>query len=243
MLAAFNSFRAGLEGFPPGSVGAVGETRAGTLRAGKAGQDRSLVEERPAFPFASLDPAQIALDSHLSGPFGSFPHKQRGVIRGHVTLGSLKILRGGLLGWGCCYERENRMLRHEVNQKTPPGFVAVDRADVVAACLAVLIRELHGLGLKREVALAVLRDAADRIDAALTRGPRALVLYRLDRKAPVGIVSDDDARLATFTAEAEASGAGLIGVNPYRVAVLAAKAKAEGCATVKQGGQYDRALH
>ncbi len=73
MLAAINSFRAGLEGFPPGSVGAVGETRAGTLRAGKAGQDRSLEEERPAFPFASLDPAQIAPDSHLSGPFGSFP--------------------------------------------------------------------------------------------------------------------------------------------------------------------------
>ena len=106
MLAAFNSFRAGLEGFPPGSVGAVGETRAGTLRAGKAGKDRACVRARPAFPLASFGPAQIALDSHLSDPFGSFPHKQRGVIRGHVTLGSLKILQGGLLGWGCCYERE-----------------------------------------------------------------------------------------------------------------------------------------
>lgn len=135
------------------------------------------------------------------------------------------------------------MLRNDVNHKAPPGFVAVDRTDAVAACLAVLIRELHSLGLNRKVALAVLRDAADRIDAALTRGPRALVIYRLDRKAPVGIVSDDDARLATFTADAEASGAGLIGINPYRVAVLAAQAKAEGCATLKQGGQHDRALH
>lgn len=243
MGAALNSIRAGLEGSAPEPACVVVVASAGTLRAGKAGKDRACVRARPAFPTASFGTAQIALDSHLSDPFGSFPHKQRGVIRGHVTLGSLKILQGGLLGWGCCYEREIRMLRHEMNQKTPPGFVAVDRADVVAACLAVLIRELHGLGLKREVALAVLRDAADRIDAALTRGPRALVLYRLDRKAPVGIVSDDDARLATFAAEAEASGAGLIGVNPYRVAVLAAKAKAEGCATVKQGGQYDRALH
>lgn len=135
------------------------------------------------------------------------------------------------------------MLRHDVNQNTPPGLVAVDRADVVAACLAVLIRELHGLGLKRKTALEVLRDAPDRIDAALTRGPRALVVYRLDLKAPVGIVSDDDARLAAFTAEAETSGAGLIGLNPYRVALLAAQAKAEGCATLKQGGHYDRALH
>lgn len=243
MLAVSNTIRAGFAISSPGSVNAGVVTRVGTLRAGKAGRDRACVRARPAFPFASFAPAQIALDSHLSDPFGSFPHKQRGVIRGHVTLGSLKILQGGLLGWGCCYEREIRMLRHEVNHKTPPGFVAVDRADVVAACLAVLIRELHSLGLKREVALAVLRDAADRIDAALTRGPRALVLYRLDRKAPVGIVSDDDARLATFTAEAEALGAGLVGLNPYRVAVLAAKAKAEGCATVMQGGQYDRALH
>lgn len=243
MLAVSNTIRAGFAISSPGSVNAGVVTRVGTLRAGKAGKDRACVWARPAFPTASFGPAQIALDSHPSGPFGSFPRKKRGVIGGHVTLGSLKILQGGLLGWGCCYEREIRMLRHEVNHKTPPGFVAVDRADVVAACLAVLIRELHSLGLKREVALAVLRDAADRIDAALTRGPRALVLYRLDRKAPVGIVSDDDARLTTFTAEAEASGAGLVGLNPYRVAVLAAKAKAEGCATLKQGGQYDRALH
>lgn len=49
-----------------------------------------------------------------------------------------------------------------------------------------LIRELHSLGLNREVALAVLRDATDRIDAALTRGPRALVLYRLDPVSPGG---------------------------------------------------------
>jgi len=243
MGALFNSIRAGCDGAPsePASAGVV--TRAGTLRAGKAGRDRACVMARPAFPFAPFTSARIVLDSHLSDPFGSFPPKQRGVIRDRVALGSLTILAGGFLGWGCCYERENRMLPHEVNQNAPPEFVAVDRADVVAACLAVLIRELHSLGLKREVALAVLRDAADRIDAALTRGPRALVLYRLDRKAPVGIVSDDDARLATFTAEAEASGAGLIGVNPYRVAVLAAKAKIEGCATLKQGGQYDRALH
>ena len=73
MLAALNSIRAGLEGFPPGSVGAVGETRVGTLRAGKAGQDRSLVEERPAFPFASLDPAQIALDSAPNPLLGPSP--------------------------------------------------------------------------------------------------------------------------------------------------------------------------
>lgn len=134
------------------------------------------------------------------------------------------------------------MLRHDMKQKTPPGFVTVDRADVVAACLAVLVRELHGLGLKREVALALLRDFPDRIEAALTRGPRALILFRLDRKNPASIVSDDDERLERFTAEAEAAGAGLLGLNPYHVAFLAAKA--EGFATLKQGGQhYDRALH
>lgn len=243
MLAASNAIRAGFAISSPGSVNAGVVVCVGTSRAGKTGGDRACVNARPAFPLASFAPPEIVLDPPLSGPLRFFPQMTRGGIRDRMTRGSLQIFRGGFLGWGCCYEREIRMLRHEVNQENSPGFVAVDRADVVAACLTVLIRKLHSLGLKREVALAVLRDAADRIDTALTRGPRALVLYRLDRKAPVGIVSDDDARLATFTAEAEASGAGLVGLNPYRVAVLAAKAKAEGYATVKQGGQYDRALH
>ncbi|KAF0676275.1 hypothetical protein [Profundibacterium mesophilum] len=43
------------------------------------------------------------------------------------------------------------------------------RANVVAACLAVLTREVHGAGLEKHDALDLLRDAPDKIDAALGR--------------------------------------------------------------------------
>ena len=55
-----------------------------------------------------------------------------------------------------------------------------ERGAVVAACLAVLTREFHSAGMDRDTALALLRDAPDKIDAALTRGFRAMVVYRLD---------------------------------------------------------------
>lgn len=98
MLAVSNTIRAGFAISSPGSVNAGVVTRVGTLRAGKAGRDRACVRARPAFPFASFAPAQIALDSHLSDPFGSFPHKQRGVIRDHVALGSLANISTVFLG-------------------------------------------------------------------------------------------------------------------------------------------------
>lgn len=243
MQAAFYSFRVGLEGFPPGSVGAVGETRAGTLRAGKAGKDRACVRARPAFPLASSDPAQIALDSHLSGPFGSFPHKKRGVIRDRVALGSLKILQGGLLGWGCCYERENRMLRHE--EKATPSGAPAEQSDIVAGCLAVLIAETRRLGLRRDLAFRLLCDAPGRIADALSKGPGALVVWRLDKAAPVSLVTEDEGRLQRFVARADDVGAGMLGLNPARIAAALAASGGAGLnlTPAKIGGQHDRALH
>lgn len=205
MGAALNSIRAGLEGSAPGSVGAVGETRAGILRAGKAGKDRACVRARPAFPLASFAPAQIALDSHLSDPFGSFPHEQRGVIRGHVSLGSLTILRPGCLGCGCGLHGRK-------------GAYMVEQADILAGCLAVLVAESRRLGLRRDLALRLLCDAPARISEALSKGPGALVVYRLDKMAPVDLVTDDEGRLRRFVARADDVGAGLIGLNPSRIA-------------------------
>lgn len=244
MLAAFNSFRAGLEGFPPGSVGAVGESRAGTLRAGKAGKDRACVRARPAFPTASFGPEQIALDSHPSGAFGSFPHQQRGVIRGHVALGSLTILQGGCLHWGCCNERENRMLRHD-EKATPSGALA-EHSDIVAGCLAVLIAETRRLGLRRDLAFRLLCDAPARITDALSKGPGALVVWRLDKAAPVALVTEDEGRLQRFVARADDVGAGVIGLNPARIAAALAATSGAGLnlTPAKIGGQvHDRSIH
>ncbi|GEM_PF-6153063 len=86
MLAALNSFRAGLEGFPPGSASAGVVTGVGAVVAGR--------RER-----AALESGRVA--SACQHRFGSFPADDtRGYSR-RVTLGSLTILQGGCLHWGC----------------------------------------------------------------------------------------------------------------------------------------------
>lgn len=96
------------------------------------------------------------------------------------------------------------------------------RAHVVAACLALLTREFHSTGLETQDALDLLRDAPDKIDAALSRGPRALVVYRLDGRGARGLVSDSESRLNQFVAVAEQDGAPLFGFCPAVIAELAA---------------------
>lgn len=244
MGAALNSIRAGLEGSAPEPACVVVVASAGTLRAGKAGNDRACVRARPAFPTASFGTGQIALDSHLSDPFGSFPHKQRGVIRGHVTLGSLTILQAGCLHWGCCNERENRMLRHE--EKATPSGASAEQADILAGCLAVLIAETRRLGLRRDLAFRLLCDAPARITDALSKGPGALVVWRLDKTASVALVTEDEGRLQRFVARADDVGAGVLGLNPARIAAALEVAVGAGLnlTPAKIGGQvHDRSLH
>lgn len=110
------------------------------------------------------------------------------------------------------------------------------RDATVAACLAILVRELFAAGLKRAAAMDVLRDAPDRIEAALTRGPEALVLYRLDGTTPAGMVSTDDARLNRFVADAERDGAPILGLCPHAVAEVASLAGP--FAVLKMGGRH-----
>ncbi|MFV1530220.1 MULTISPECIES: hypothetical protein [unclassified Phaeobacter] len=115
----------------------------------------------------------------------------------------------------------------------PLASTHLGRTHVVAACLAVLTREVHGAGLEKHDALDLLRDAPDKIDAALTRGPRALVVYRLDRRGARGVVSDSESRLGQFTAAAEQEGAPLFGFCPGAIAELAAHIDA-GAASLKK---------
>lgn len=133
------------------------------------------------------------------------------------------------------------MLLNNANQ-TPPGYVAIEWCDVTAACIAVLTREIRGLGLDSGPALRLLNDAPAKIEAALAMGPNGLVMFCLDASAPAAIASDDDDHLARFEADAQAAGVSLLGLNPTLVAALAARA--EGFAGMKHGGgQYERALH
>ncbi len=105
---------------------------------------------------------------------------------------------------------------------TLPTAAQFVRSYVVAACLAVLVREVHGAGLKSQDSLDLLRDAPDQIAAALSRGPGALVVYRLDRRGARGGVSDSESRLNYFVAVAEQDGAPLFGFCPAAIAELAA---------------------
>lgn len=107
------------------------------------------------------------------------------------------------------------------------------RTHVMAACLAVLTREIHGARLEKHGALDLLQDAPDKIDAALTRGPGALVVYRLDRRGARGVVSDSESRLGHFTAAAEQEGAPLFGYCPSAIAELAVHIDA-GAASLKK---------
>lgn len=104
----------------------------------------------------------------------------------------------------------------------PPREIPVGRSHIVAACLTILAREAQTAGVTREQMIEVMRDAPDRIDAALTRGKSCLVLYRLDPKGVKGIVSDRDDRLEAFSSEAIRDDAPLLGLNPTMVAEMAA---------------------
>lgn len=111
-----------------------------------------------------------------------------------------------------------------------------ERGAVVAACLAVLTREIYAAGVDRDTALALLRDAPDKIDAALSRGFRAMLVYRLDGRKARGLVSDRDDKLRAFEAQARQDRAPLVGINPTLVADLAAVAREH--ATLTTGAHH-----
>ena len=113
--------------------------------------------------------------------------------------------------------------------------IQLGRPHVVAACLAVLTREIHCAGVEQHDALDLLRDAPDKIEAALTRGPGALVVYRLDPNGARGVVTDSQSRLERFVAAAEHESAPLFGFCPAAIAELAAHIDA-GAASLKKGG-------
>lgn len=95
------------------------------------------------------------------------------------------------------------------------------RMHVTAACLTILTREVYGAGLETQDALDLLRDAPDKIGAALTRGPGALEVYRLDKLGARGIMTDSDSRLNHFIAVAEQEDAPIFGFCPAAIAELA----------------------
>ena len=135
------------------------------------------------------------------------------------------------------------MLRHE--DKAMPSGGSAEQADIVAGCLAVLIAETRRLGLRRDLAFRLLCDAPGRITDALSKGPGALVVWRLDKAAPVALVTEDEGRLQRFVARANDVGAGVLGLNPARIAAALAASGGAGLnlTPAKIGGQYDRALH
>lgn len=102
---------------------------------------------------------------------------------------------------------------------------AQTRADVVTAALCVLVDALRRNGASDRAALTCLRDAPDKISAALTQGRGALVLYRIAPADPRGIVTDDTARLTAFAEAAARDGLEVIGLNPHRIACLALAAR------------------
>ncbi|WP_291733744.1 hypothetical protein [Leisingera sp. F5] len=105
--------------------------------------------------------------------------------------------------------------------EAPLSKTALSRNHTIAACLTVLTREIHTAGIETQDALDLLRDAPDKIEAALTRGRCALVIYRLDKSGARGVVSDKDSRLNHFVAVAEQEGAPLLGFCPGAIAELA----------------------
>lgn len=137
------------------------------------------------------------------------------------------------------------MLRHDMEELAPPSGVTAESADVIAGCLAVLVAEVHRLGLRQELAFGLLCDAPGRIAAALSKGPDALVVWRLDREAPTALVSTDDGRLGRFVARANDAGAGIVGLNPAKIAAALAATLGAGlpAAPAKVGGCSDRAYH
>jgi len=92
--------------------------------------------------------------------------------------------------------------------------------------MVVLVNELKRAGARDVDALRLLREAPDKLEAALTRGKRALVLFRLTPENPRSIVSDDDERLKAFAKEATDDGVRLYGINPTLIAAIAQAARA-----------------
>lgn len=109
----------------------------------------------------------------------------------------------------------------QTTTKLPFASAQLGRSHVVAACLVVLTSEVHRAGLETQDALDLLRDAPNKIAEALSRGPGALVVYRLDRHGARGVVSDSESRLKHFVAVAEQDGAPLFGFCPTTIAELA----------------------
>lgn len=113
------------------------------------------------------------------------------------------------------------------------GIPKINRRNVVAACLAVLTREVCGASIEKKAAFDLLRDAPDKIESALTRGQNALVVYRLDPQGARGIVSDNERRLRSFTDTADRDGAPLFGFCPGTIAEIATCIQA-GAASLKK---------
>lgn len=118
-------------------------------------------------------------------------------------------------------KRNNRM--KDSHSPTAPIGQAIkqNRTHVIAASLALLIREMKYADTPDAVAFKVLREAPDKIEAALSRGSKALVFYRIDQDTARGIVSDQDDRLERFARSAQAEGATVLCFNPSLIATLA----------------------
>ena len=96
-----------------------------------------------------------------------------------------------------------------------------NRVHVVAASLAMLIREMKIAETPDAVAFRSLAEAPDKIDAALTRGPDALVFYKITGGEVRGIVTEQGDRLEAFARSANAEGASVLCFNPSLIATLA----------------------
>lgn len=118
-------------------------------------------------------------------------------------------------------KRNNRMKDFH----SPPALIGQaikqNRTHVVAASLALLIREMKAAETLDAIAFKALAKAPDRIDAALTRGPKALVLYRIAQTEVRGVVSDQDGKLEEFARSAHAEGVSVLCFNPSLIAALA----------------------
>lgn len=96
-----------------------------------------------------------------------------------------------------------------------------NRLHVVAASLALLIREMKVAETPDAIAFKSLAEAPDKIDAALARGPEALVFYKITSGEVRGIVTEQGDRLEAFARSANADGASVLCFNPSLIATLA----------------------
>lgn len=91
--------------------------------------------------------------------------------------------------------------------------------DVATACLLMVLAAADAEGVNIARHLARLSDeVASKVALAFARGPRCLVLVRLDPEGPRLIASEDDARLRRFVDEAHKAGHRRVGFNPHKIA-------------------------